>query len=69
MKNTLKWHEDCARLWKEHYNANKEKLHNDTVNLKKSEEELNFYLSQIAKAKANGRDSFDREKFMVKKKN
>lgn len=64
MKMTIAWHEECLhnRFQTCH------RLENEAARAKaladKCRAECEFYVKQISRAKAEGKDGFDRERFM-----
>ena len=68
MKMSIKWHEECLYNQKkslEGYLRNLKHMQERVESLTKS---TDFYESQIKEAREQGKDGFDSERFMVKRK-
>ena len=68
MKMSIKWHEECLYNQKrslEGYLRNLQRMQEQVANLAKS---TDFYETQIKEAREQGRDGFDSERFMAKRK-
>lgn len=66
MKQPIEWHEECLRNQREHYNNMLSYVLREQERLRRAEADILTYEEQIARAKREGRDGFDRERFNVK---
>lgn len=67
-KQTIKWHEECLKNWEASNKRNAEHLARVLEEFKRDSAKLQFYRDQIAEAKKRGKDGFNRDRFMVRKK-
>lgn len=67
MKKPIEWHEECLVI--RHHALHR--LERKTIDARRREEryrqECEFYAKQIIEAKKQGKDGFDRKRFMVKR--
>jgi hypothetical protein len=68
MKFELSWHKDCLRNRKKHNNTLLYTLQKIKESFEEDTAEILFYEQQIQEAEKQGKDGFDSERFMVKKK-
>lgn len=66
MKQPIDWHANCARNWERTLNEQRDNIHRMISEFEQSEKEYTFYLKQITEAIRVNKDSFDRDRFMVK---
>ena len=67
MKMPMAWHEECLRNQRTHYERELARLKVMQDELERTRVDINIYEYQIAKAKEQGKDGFDREKFNRKR--
>jgi len=66
--NSIEWHKENLKNWKISNDNKQEQIKREQKNLEESIERWKFYELQISKAQILGKDRFDREKFLVKRK-
>ncbi len=67
MKKDIKWHENCLENRQKNLNAKVQKIESLTIDLKSQQTLYNFYLAQIELARKENKDSFDPEKYAIKR--
>jgi hypothetical protein len=66
--NSLEWHCENYINWKESLDKHEERTLRELEKIKEDRERLNFFKFQIEEANKEGKLSFDRDKFRVKRK-
>jgi len=66
MKKSIEWHENCLKNMTTYYQSQRSELDRLKLEVGKFACEILFYDGQIARAKREKRDGFDRDRFMVK---
>ena len=66
-KEPLSWHNECHRNWANNVAMKRSDVARAVVDLERQERELSFYETQIATATSRGMESFDRDRFLVKR--
>jgi len=66
-KFPIKWHLDCLNNSRQHYSKLRMQALSTLERCNDADEENAFYSLQIEEALRRGVDSFDRERFMVKR--
>jgi hypothetical protein len=67
MKHDISWHQNCYNNWKILSDKEDADLVLKRKRWSKNKDELDFYKKQIETAKLKRKDSFDVEKFLIKK--
>ena len=67
MKEVIIWHEECLKNSKHYYEEQLKKLNNLKEEILKHKEWIEFAEYQLNEAKKEGKESFDAEKYKVKK--
>ena len=65
---SLSWHEQTLKNVESYVDREKKKLERAKDDYERELKDLNFYRFQIESAKKEGKDSFDSEKYKVKRK-
>jgi hypothetical protein len=68
MNNKLEWHQECLKNQKAHNKRESEYIANLTKRIVQSELDTCIYSSQIDLAIKEKKDSFDRERYGLKRK-
>ena len=68
MKQPIKWHEGMLEHRKKFIEHERQNLERQRLVFERREREVAFYDLQVKTAKANNKDGFDEDKFLVKKK-
>ena len=66
MKMSIKWHEECFNNAKSYYENELRRATEQLEKVRRAYDDLQLYESQIVRAKADGKESFDRERYGVK---
>lgn len=67
MKQSIKWHVECYLNHSASIARDEAQLRERLATIEKEREELAFYNKQIESARNEGRDGFDRYRYMIKK--
>lgn len=67
MKMSVEWHEGCLKNQRETREMDLAALERMCNRIERENRNIEFYERQIAEAKKQGKDSFDMEKFLVKR--
>ena len=67
MKNTIEWHENCAKNRKATLDRKRANLDRMQKEVDRSARSLNLYLAQINLAKQERKDGFDSERYAIKR--
>lgn len=68
MKQSLQWHTECLENQLRTLDRVRERLEEDWREYEEAAARIEKYRRQVERAKAEGRDGFDREKFNMAKK-
>lgn len=68
MKKPIAWHEECLHNQKAHVFREAELLEKQAAALAKTREDTYAYARQILRAKEDGLEEFDRERYLKKRK-
>jgi len=68
MKQPISWHKECLKNMTRYTEQAEAKAQNDLLQAKAMRDRVNFLKSQITNAELAGKDGFDGEKYMVKRK-
>jgi len=69
MKMSVEWHKQCLKNQKRTLEIRRLNIDDSIRKLLADEKNTSFYEMQITGAEGQGKDSFDRDKFMVKRVN
>jgi len=65
--NTIQWHQECLKNRKRHLNHQKEIIQKLQAEIKRDQEQADFYTFQINSAIKQGKKGFARNRYKVKK--
>ena len=68
MKQPISWHKDFLKNMTRYTELAEAKVQSDLLKAKAMRDRVNFLNSQITNAELAGKDGFDSEKYMVKRK-
>ncbi len=68
MKMPVKWHEECLVNMRKSLQRDRDAFERMRARLEREESEVSLYESQVDRAKREGRESFDSERFNVPRK-
>lgn len=68
MKMSIEWHEQCCNNFRTNLENEKTRLRRMQESVDITQERFNKYVLQISTAKKEGRDGFDSEQFMKRRK-
>jgi hypothetical protein len=68
MKQTIQWYKDCLVNSKRHLKDREETAEKLIKQINRLKEDIAFSEEQILTAEATGKDSFDSDKYLVKRK-
>ena len=68
MKKPIEWHQNCLKNSVNYYNKQFERIRKNLHKVAELQRENDFYKLQIETAIKKGKDGFDQDRFLVKKK-
>ena len=68
MKHSIQWYEEGIKNYKQNRQETFEQIERMKLHLDKMDEKISFTEAQINRAKKEGKDSFDRNTYNVKRK-